>query len=59
MECSVVELRAALREGIKPNSFLEAGSSVHTNTVSHIFKFGQYISICFLLLFTNDLTCII
>lgn len=50
MECSVVDLRAALREGMKPSYFTQGGSSVHTNTVSHVFEFAQYITIWFIAL---------
>lgn len=39
MEFSVVDLRAAIREGLKPYPFIQAGSSVHANAVSLSFLF--------------------
>lgn len=38
VEFTVVGLRAAIREGTKPNPFIQAGSSVHTDPASPFFS---------------------
>lgn len=68
MEFSVVDLRAAIREGLKPYPFIQAGSSVHANAVSPSFFFLQYFNVWVIiyhysyylvLYFTDDLVFII
>lgn len=46
----VVDLKAAIREGIKPHPLMQAGSTVHANNVSLVLFFSVYYSLGYYLL---------